>query len=351
MSGVRGYELPGTSRCNTDEDEDEEVTALGPDTESSNSDKDASSRAALSLPSSPMHAVLMEARPPSNEEEDEEEDGAAHNRQGGVLIVGLECLPAPGIEQVFEADAGADIDAGPDADADMDADGPCPLARSRLKLSCVERIAVAKARRATGGLGLSPPLAVLAHTAMCGFTLLLDAAVLAPTTPIDLTSTPVDAVAVSFYKMFGFPTSIGALVLAPGIGAWLREKRPWFAGGTVDVVQVPGLAVGRTAAIDEAFEDDTLNYTLLPAVTTGLRLLGGYLPALPACVATLSALCTWTLEDLRWPRSGSPAEPANTDRAHPFISIFFCILFNNRCAGPTLWRRKSVANSKLVDDY
>ena len=99
-----------------------------------------------------------------------------------------------------------------------------------------------------------PPLAVLAHAAGRGFTTLLDAAALAPTTPIDLTNTPVDAVAVSFYKMFGFPTGIGALVLAPGIGAWLREKRPWFAGGTVEVVQVPGTAVGRTAAIDEAFE-------------------------------------------------------------------------------------------------
>ncbi|KAH9039867.1 methyltransferase type 11 [Lactarius pseudohatsudake] len=152
-----------------------------------------------------------------------------------------------------------------------------------------------------------PPLAVLAHASMRGFTTLLDAAALAPTTPIDLTNTPVDAVAVSFYKMFGFPTGIGALILAPGVGAWLREKRPWFAGGTVDVVQVPGLAVGRTAAIDEAFEDGTLNYTLLPAVTTGLRLLGAYLPALPTRIAALSASCTRTLEDIRWPRSGSPA--------------------------------------------
>ncbi|KAI9453396.1 hypothetical protein BJY52DRAFT_1189618 [Lactarius psammicola] len=138
-----------------DEDEDEEVPALGPDAESSDSDKDASSRAALSLPSSPTHAVLVEARPPGNEEEDEEEDGAAHDRKGGVLVVGLERLPAPGIEQVFEADAGADVDTGPDADADMDADGPRPLARPRSKLSRAERIAAAKARRATGGLGLS----------------------------------------------------------------------------------------------------------------------------------------------------------------------------------------------------
>ncbi|KAI0291312.1 pyridoxal phosphate-dependent transferase [Russula brevipes] len=152
-----------------------------------------------------------------------------------------------------------------------------------------------------------PPLAVLAHAAGRGFTTLLDAAALAATTPIDLTQTPVDAVAVSFYKMFGFPTGIGALILAPGIGAWLREKRPWFAGGTVDVVQVPGTAIGRTAAIDEAFEDGTLNYTLLPAVTTGLRLLGAYLPALPARIAALSASCAGLLGEIRWPRTGVPA--------------------------------------------
>ncbi|KAI0264156.1 pyridoxal phosphate-dependent transferase [Gloeopeniophorella convolvens] len=151
-----------------------------------------------------------------------------------------------------------------------------------------------------------PPLAVLAHASARGFTTLLDAAALAPTTPIDLTATPVDAVAVSFYKMFGFPTGIGALVLAPGIGAWLRERRPWFAGGTVDVVQVPGTVVGRTAAVDEAFEDGTLNYTLLPAVTTGLRLLSAYLSVLPARTGALSATCTRMLEALRWP-SGARA--------------------------------------------
>ncbi|KAI0302466.1 pyridoxal phosphate-dependent transferase [Multifurca ochricompacta] len=152
-----------------------------------------------------------------------------------------------------------------------------------------------------------PPLAVLAYAAARGFTTLLDAAALAPTTPIDLTETPVDAVAVSFYKMFGFPTGIGALVLAPGIGVWLREKRPWFSGGTVSVVQVPGTVVGRTAAIDEAFEDGTLNYTLLPAVTTGLRLLSAYLPALPKRMAALSASCARLLEDIRWPRSNASA--------------------------------------------
>jgi molybdenum cofactor sulfurtransferase len=42
-------------------------------------------------------------------------------------------------------------------------------------------------------------------------------------------------------------------------------------------------------------------------VTTGLRLLGAYLPALPTRIAALSASCARSLEDLRWPRTGSAA--------------------------------------------
>jgi hypothetical protein len=130
-----------------DEDEEEEVPALGPDAESSDSDKDASSRAAHSPLSSPTHAVLVEARPGDNEED--EDEGAAVSAHGrDVLVVGLEHLPAPGIEQVFEA---ADVDVAQDADADAHT-----LVRPRSKLSRAERIAAAKARRATtGGLGLS----------------------------------------------------------------------------------------------------------------------------------------------------------------------------------------------------
>lgn len=58
--------------------------------------------------------------------------------------------------------------------------------------------------------------------------------------------------AVSFYKMFGFPTGIGALVVKK---SFLKElRRPWFAGGTVDVVQVPGTLVTMAKDIREQFE-------------------------------------------------------------------------------------------------
>ncbi|KAI0048614.1 PLP-dependent transferase [Auriscalpium vulgare] len=151
-----------------------------------------------------------------------------------------------------------------------------------------------------------PPLALLAHAATLGYTTLLDAAALAPTAPLDLSATRVDAVALSFYKMFGFPTGVGALVLAPGVGARLVGGRPWFAGGGVDVVQVPGRVVTRAARVEEAFEDGTINYALLPAVTTGLRLLGAYVALLPARVGALAAGLAGELEGVRWP-GGAPA--------------------------------------------
>ena len=44
---------------------------------------------------------------------------------------------------------------------------------------------------------------------------LLDAAAFAPTQPLDLSQFPADFVAVSFYKMFGFPTGLGALLVRP----------------------------------------------------------------------------------------------------------------------------------------
>lgn len=48
----------------------------------------------------------------------------------------------------------------------------------------------------------------------------------------------VDALTISVYKIIGYPTGLGALVIKK---TFLKQlKKPWFSGGTVDVVQVPG---------------------------------------------------------------------------------------------------------------
>lgn len=65
---------------------------------------------------------------------------------------------------------------------------------------------------------------------------LLDAAALASTAPLDLsdTATAPDFVALSFYKIFGFP-NIGALIVRKD-SAHVLEQRRYFGGGTVDMI-------------------------------------------------------------------------------------------------------------------
>jgi len=131
-----------------EEDEEDRVPALGLDAESSDSDKDAldaRSPPPFSLSSVRTDTVPVQEKQHRQQQGDEEEDAEAH---GDVLVVGLERLPPPGIEQVFEVDADADDDSRTHR-------------RARPKLSRAERIAAAKARRAaaaeitTSGLGLS----------------------------------------------------------------------------------------------------------------------------------------------------------------------------------------------------
>lgn len=69
---------------------------------------------------------------------------------------------------------------------------------------------------------------------------------------MSLADTPVDAMAISFYKMFGFPTGVGALIAKESFLAIL--DRPWFAGGTVDVVQAPGTIHTMAGYLHEQFE-------------------------------------------------------------------------------------------------
>ena len=63
-----------------------------------------------------------------------------------------------------------------------------------------------------------------------GWDVLLDAAAYLPTNVLDLSRWHPDFVAVSWYKVFGYPTGIGSLVVRRE--ALARLRRPWFAGGT-----------------------------------------------------------------------------------------------------------------------
>jgi selenocysteine lyase/cysteine desulfurase len=121
-----------------------------------------------------------------------------------------------------------------------------------------------------------------------GWDVLLDAAAFVPTSRLDLGIVKPDFVPVSFYKMFGYPTGLGALIARRQ--ALEKLRRPWFAGGTITVASVQGdryyLADGASA-----FEDGTLDYLNIPAVEIGLKHLEsiGYETKAPGATTSASA--------------------------------------------------------------
>jgi molybdenum cofactor sulfurtransferase len=101
-----------------------------------------------------------------------------------------------------------------------------------------------------------------------GWDVLLDAAAFVPTNQLDLSRWKPDFVPVSFYKMFGYPTGLGALIARRSVLSKLH--RPWFAGGTITVASVQGKKY-YLADAPAAFEDGTLDYLNIPAIEIGLR--------------------------------------------------------------------------------
>ena len=101
---------------------------------------------------------------------------------------------------------------------------------------------------------------------------------------------PADFVAISFYKMFGYPSGVGALLVRRQALAAL--ERGYFAGGTVQIVSVQNDVV-RARAGSGAFEDGTPNFLAMPAVCDGLRVAdrtSAWRPSTGTCAAMTAAL-------------------------------------------------------------
>lgn len=100
-----------------------------------------------------------------------------------------------------------------------------------------------------------------------GWDVLLDAAAFVPTTTLDLKEVNPDFVSVSFYKIFGYPTGVGCLLVKKS--KFGKLIKPWFAGGTVTLaaVKTPHHYLAQN---HERFENGTVSYLDLPAIKTGL---------------------------------------------------------------------------------
>ncbi len=118
--------------------------------------------------------------------------------------------------------------------------------------------------------GVQHPLSWIEQAQAHGWDVLLDAAAFVPTNRLDLGRWQPDFVAVSFYKMFGWPTGVGCLLARRE--ALAKLERPWFSGGTI-VAAFVQREWYQAAPGPAQFEDGTVNFLDLPAVEIGLRYL------------------------------------------------------------------------------
>ncbi|HEX6465194.1 MAG TPA: aminotransferase class V-fold PLP-dependent enzyme [Vicinamibacterales bacterium] len=151
--------------------------------------------------------------------------------------------------------------------------------------------------------GVQHELSLVNTAQSLGCRVLLDAAAFVPSHPLSLRERPADFVAISFYKMFGYPTGVGALITRRE--ALETLTRPWFAGGTVDYASVT-LERRQLRELHAGFEDGTPNFLDLAAIEEGFAFVERVgLPRIASHSSELARALEEELASLRH-RSGAP---------------------------------------------
>jgi len=136
--------------------------------------------------------------------------------------------------------------------------------------------------------GVRHPLELIDLAHHFSFDVLLDAAAYLPSARLSLREYRPDFVVLSFYKLFGYPTGLGALVARRD--ALARLTRPWFAGGTVEYVSVQNDLHSLLSGVG-GFEDGTPHFLGAASLPPGFELLAEVgMDRLAAHVARLTTL-------------------------------------------------------------
>lgn len=172
--------------------------------------------------------------------------------------------------------------------------------------------------------GVQHPLDWVTAAQRAGYDVLLDAAAYVPANRLDLSAVRPQFVAISWYKVFGYPTGVGTLLVRRD--ALPRLSRPWFSGGTILGVSVQG-GWHRMLDDEEAFEDGTVNFLSIPDVTTGLDWIASI--GTGVIHRRVSILTGWLLDHLARLKHGNGAPlvrlygPAGLDRRGGTVALNF----------------------------
>eukprot|EP00047_Mylnosiga_fluctuans_P008441 m.7256 g.7256 ORF g.7256 m.7256 type:complete len:779 (-) comp2177_c0_seq2:312-2648(-) len=158
----------------------------------------------------------------------------------------------------------------------------------------------------------------LAVGALCScpgrWLVLLDAAAFVSTAALDLRCTPADFVCLSFYKMFGFPTGLGALLVRAASASYLSRKT-YFGGGTLEAYVSTHRFHRPHARLHTRLEDGTASFLAIAALKHGFdRLDSVGIVRLGSAAFDLARMAYDQLTGLRH-YNGSPAVVVYADTA------------------------------------
>ncbi|XP_037838291.2 molybdenum cofactor sulfurase isoform X1 [Chlorocebus sabaeus] len=135
---------------------------------------------------------------------------------------------------------------------------------------------------------------------------LLDAASYVSTSPLDLSAHQADFVPISFYKIFGFPTGLGALLVHNRAAPLLRKT--YFGGGTASAYLAGEDFYIPRPSVAQRFEDGTISFLDVIALKHGFdtleRLTGG-MENIKQHTFTLAQYTYVALSSLRYPNGAA----------------------------------------------
>lgn len=136
-------------------------------------------------------------------------------------------------------------------------------------------------------------------TAAVQWRVLLDAAAFVPTQRLDLRQVSPDFVSLSFYKMFGVPTGLGALLVRVDAAEVLRKK--FWGGGAVSLATSGADFHVLKCRPADKLEDGTVNFLDIIALKHGFAMLDrlGGIAAVQRHVASLTEWLYAQLSGLR----------------------------------------------------
>ncbi|XP_016986817.1 molybdenum cofactor sulfurase [Drosophila rhopaloa] len=117
----------------------------------------------------------------------------------------------------------------------------------------------------------------------------LDAASFVATSPLDLYKYQPDYVCISFYKIFGYPTGVGALLVSRR-GAEAFGKRRFFGGGTINYAYPHAMDHQLRETFHQRYEDGTLPFLSIVGLLEGFRTLNRLVPRTSAVVGTMERI-------------------------------------------------------------